>query len=77
MKRRPSRTRVVGYTFDGTIDLIAASNILAKALAANVVTEFDSTKSCEPGLDCVWFNGPPGPALREVRDAIAALVVSR
>jgi len=72
--RRPSRTRVVGHRFDGDIDIDLAMKLLAKAHERGVVTEFDSNKSCERGMDVVWFNGPPGKALRDLCAAIDALV---
>ena len=73
-KRKPSATRVVGYRFGGDIDLDRVTKLLDRALASGVVTQFDSTKSMERGKDVVWFNGPPGPALRNLRAQIDALV---
>ena len=73
-KRKPSVTRVVGYRFGGDIDLDRVTKLLDRALASGVVTQFDSNKSMEHGKDVVWFNGPPGPALRNLRDQIDVLV---
>lgn len=73
-KRRPSVTRAVGYRYRGDIDVDRAMRLLAKARDQGVVTEFDSNKSCSRGMDVVWFNGPPGRALRDLRASIAALV---
>jgi hypothetical protein len=64
----------VGYRFEGDIDVEHAMKLLAKAQARQHVTQFDSNKSMERGLDVVWFNGPPGRELRNLRDQIAALV---
>ena len=72
--RKPSVTRVVGYRFGGDIDLDRVTKLLDRALASGVATQFDSTKSMERGKDVVWFNGPPGPAMRSLRDQIDALV---
>lgn len=73
-KPKPSMTRVVGYRFGGDIDVDCAMKLLSKAQARGVVTQFDSNKSMERGMDVVWFNGPPGRAMRDLRAAIAALV---
>lgn len=64
------KTRVVGYRYVGSIDLQTTEVILKRALAAGVVTQYDSNKSMDPTMDCVWFNGHPGKALRAVRDAV-------
>lgn len=73
-KPKPSMTRVVGHRFDGDIDVDRAMKLLAGARDGGVVTQFDGTKSVEHGMDVVWFNGPPGRAMRDLRAAIAALV---
>ena len=73
-KPRPSVTRVVGYRLGGDIDLERVTKLLERALAQGVVTQFDSNKSMERGKDVVWFNGPPGVAMRKLRDQIDALV---
>ena len=72
--QKPSVTRVVGYRFGGDIDLVRVTKLLDRALAAGVVTQFDSNKSMQRGMDVVWFNGPPGAALRSLRAQIEALV---
>ena len=74
VRRKPAATRVVGYTFGGDIDLSRVTRLLESARARGVVTQFDSTKSAERGKDVVWFNGPPGQALRRLRNQIDALV---
>ena len=73
-KRKPSVTRVVGYRLGGDIAIERVKKLLERALAQGVVTQFDSNKSMERGKDVVWFNGPPGPAMRKLRDQIDALV---
>ena len=73
LKRKPSVTRVVGYRFEGDIDVVSAMKLLARALSLGLVTQFDSTKSMERGKDVVWFNGPPGRPLRSLRAQITAL----
>jgi len=63
----------VGYEFDGCrLDVDAARAILDRAARSNVVTQFHAKRYTDE--DVVWFNGPPGPALRAVRAEIARLV---
>ena len=73
-RRKPSVTRVVGYRFGGDIDLDRVTKLLDRALVDGVVTQFDSNKSMERGKDVVWFNGPPGAAMRALRSQIDTLV---
>jgi hypothetical protein len=73
-KRPPSTTRVVGYRFGGDIDYEPVMKLLARALDRGVITQFDGNKSCECGRDVVWFNGPPGRPLRDLRNAVSKLV---
>lgn len=73
-KRKSSMTRVVGYRFGGDINVERAMKLLDRARSRGVVTQFDSNKSMERGKDVVWFNGPPGAAMRRLRDQIDALV---
>lgn len=73
-KRKPPVTRVVSYRFVGDIDIARAMKLLARALSLGLVTQFDSTKSSERGKDVVWFNGPPGIAMRSLRVQIGTLV---
>jgi hypothetical protein len=63
----------VGYEFSGCrLDVGAANSILERATRQQVVTQFVAKRYTEE--DIVWFNGPPGPALRAVRAEIAKLV---
>lgn len=62
----PSKTRVVGYAFQG-MDAYEAERILK---ACSAVTQFDFSSR---GEHFVWFNGTPGEELRAARDKIAAL----
>lgn len=64
----PSKTRVVGYTFEGTFDTDAVERALSAAERLGMITQYDV------GRGVVWFNGPPGQGLREVRGRIAELV---
>lgn len=73
-KRKPAATRVVGYRFGGVIDIERATRLLERARSRGVVTQFDSTKSADRGKDVIWFNGPPGLAMRRLRDEVGALV---
>lgn len=68
-KRPPPKTRVVGYTFEGDFDESAMEIVLERAKTAGAVTEFDTGRG-----HVVWFNGPPGPALRKVWDQVKAIV---
>jgi hypothetical protein len=71
-KRPPSKTRVVGYHFDGArFPIEVVHRHLQHARAVGIVTEFHAKRYTDE--DVVWFNGPPGQALRAVRDAIGRL----
>lgn len=78
---KPSATsRIVGYHYEGTItDLPRVEAILHHAQAENLVTQYAAKQYGRrgEGVDCVWFNGPPGRELRKVRDAVRALVEVR
>jgi hypothetical protein len=73
-KRKTSATRVVGYRLGGDIDIARVMKLLERAHVQGVVTQFDSNKSMEHGKDVVWFNGPPGRAMRSLRAQISVLV---
>lgn len=73
-RRPPSKTRVVGYDFAGKINIDAAVVILDLAVRENVVTAYTAKHYTDE--DTVWFNGKPGEALRNVRDAIQKLVTT-
>ena len=66
--RRPPRTRVVTYRWEGPDPLPEREALLAQAQRAGTLTVWDA----DPGWRVVWIQGPPGPALRAVRDALAA-----
>lgn len=74
-KRKPSMTRVVGYRFGGDIDLDHVTALLNEAQRHGVVTQFDFAKSMTPGQDDIWFNGPPGRAMRALRAQIKRCVL--
>lgn len=67
---RRSRSRTIGYEFEGGFDETAVEKILIRAKEEGVVTQFDTGRG-----RVVWFNGSPGKALREVRDAVVRLIV--
>ncbi len=72
-KHRPSMTsRVIGYHFEGRIDVPHAERLLARALVAGIVTQYVAKHYAD--ADRVWFNGPPCADLRAVRHAIARIV---
>lgn len=71
-KRPPPKTRVVGYTIYGSFVESAVEAILIRARTKNVVTEFDTGRG-----EMVWFNGPPGAELRELRKQILQLIQPR
>jgi len=69
--------RIIGYRYEGTIvDLPRVEAILNRAERDRVVTQYAAKQygARSEGVDCVWFNGPPGAGLRKVRDAVRALV---
>jgi hypothetical protein len=73
-------SRIVGYRYEGTIvDLPRVEAILHRAQEAKIVTQYVAKQygRRDEGVDCVWFNGPPGRDLRKVRDAVRALVQER
>lgn len=64
-RKRRSRARVVTYSFETSCP--AAEPVLAKARELGTVTAYDV------GSELVWFQGPPGPELRAIRDRIERL----
>ena len=69
MRTKPSQTRVVGYRYEGAFHETTMETLLEKAQAAGIVTQFDTGRG-----QLVWFNGPPGAALRKVRDQVKAIM---
>jgi hypothetical protein len=77
MKHTPkhSKTRVVGYDFgfnprrELNFNETAAEKILKRALKKGIVTQYDTGRG-----HCLWFEGPPGPELREVRRQVKELI---
>jgi hypothetical protein len=61
-QQKPSKTRVVFYQFVGPFTFDPDAR-LKKAERAGVVTTWDDGRG-----DIPWFEGPPGPALRALRD---------
>ncbi len=61
MKRRPSKTRIVGYEVQGDLQGTNAERVLSEAIARGAITQYDV------GRQFTWFNGPPGEAMRKVR----------
>ena len=62
-----SCTRTVTYSYHGAFDEVAVERTLAAALAAGVVTQYDTGRG-----SFLWFNGAPGQALRELRNRLVA-----
>lgn len=67
--KHTSKTRVTGYRYEGSFKESDVEKILEAAQKAGVVTEFDTGRG-----NLVWFNGPPGPEMRKLRDQIKAIV---
>lgn len=69
----PSKTRAVGYAFEGldANGVSTAERLLCDAHARAEIAQHDG------GGDLVWFNGPPGETLRALRDKIADLPGAR
>lgn len=63
--RRPSRTRVVLYCFEGGSNntTFHVESRLGKAFEAGIITEWDDGRDENP-----WFEGPPGARIRALRD---------
>lgn len=70
IERKPSRTRIVTYRFEGLFNETAVEKILQTAKRWGVVTEYDTGRGA-----IVWFQGPPGARLREVRRMVAELIL--
>lgn len=67
----------MGYRYDGTIlDLSRMETILRQAKETGHVTQYVAKQygARGEGVDCVWFNGPPGRELRAIRDAVQELM---
>lgn len=64
-----SKTRVVGYRFEGEFSESRVERVLEAAKRAGTVTEYDTGRG-----RVVWFNGPPGAALRWVREKVRSIV---
>ena len=75
-RRRPfPKTRATGYRYacpEGTsFDESAMETALAAAKRLGLVTEYDTGRG-----HIVWFNGPPGQGLREVRARARVRVIA-
>ena len=62
--RTHPKTRVVGYSFPGE-GFIAFD---VKARLERAMREGVITNGHHGGRECPWFDGPPGAALRALRD---------
>ena len=78
-QRKRGSSRSVGYAFhvpDGTgysvrdvFDETAMEKLLGAAKVAGLIHQFDTGRGAN-----VWFYGIPGPALRELRDKVLAMM---
>ena len=66
--QRPVKSRLVGYTLRGAFCERDVEDYLARAKTTRVVVDFGADAYDDSGA--VWFNGMPGPALREGSDAV-------
>jgi hypothetical protein len=64
-----SRSRSVGYDYEGDFNETAMERVLERAQRTGVVTEYDTGRG-----HIVWFNGRPGKFLREVRTQVLAVL---
>ena len=65
-RRKPSKTRVVSYVFENDHSFSYPFDVearLRKAWRDGVITTWDDGRGSAP-----WFQGPPGPAIRALRD---------
>lgn len=67
----PAKTRVIKYEHDGDYDGDAVEKLLRKALRETVITQFHSGSSTDQGI-FIWYEGPPGRAIRQLRKEVAA-----
>ncbi len=71
--RKPSRSRTVMYAFigEGVNEtrgaLLDCEKVLAKAKADGIITNYDDGRDRDP-----WFEAPPGPDARALRDVFLA-----
>lgn len=64
---KPSKSRSVFYSIDGPF-ISHPRSLLEKALKDGIISQFYAGR-CE----LVWFEGPPGKQMRELRNTIQAL----
>jgi hypothetical protein len=64
-----SKTRTVGYTFSGAFNESAMETLLRRAQLDGVVTQYDTGRG-----RLVWFNGPPGAALRALKARVKSMI---
>lgn len=65
-----SKSRTISYKFcrkDETPNNFNCEEILAKAKAAGIITEYDDGRDNDP-----WFNAAPGAQARTLRDVFLA-----
>lgn len=67
-----SKSRIVGYRFEGHFDQLAAEKVLQRAEKAGVITQGVAKMYADGGV--VWFDGWPGAELRAVRDQIEEML---
>lgn len=66
---KPSRTRIVKYDYEADFDESVMEQVLQRAKRAGTVTEFDTGRG-----HIVWFEGPPGASLRDVRRRVREIL---
>lgn len=65
-QRKPSKTRIVAYVFENDHSFRYPFDVearLRRACKDGVVTNYDDGRGYAP-----WFEGPPGPTMRALRD---------
>lgn len=67
--RPPSKTRIVGYRYVAEFDETPVEKVLEAARRDGIVTEFDTGRG-----QLVWFEGPPGAALRGIRERVREIL---
>lgn len=68
-EKKRSKSRRIGYHYEGTFDESEMERLLSKWTKAGIVVEYDTGRG-----SIVWFNGYPGEELRSIRNEVEAIL---